>query len=84
MEQFQNEGLNFENEDIIYLGNKKQILSHQVIRANFFLIELKKEKSHSIFEDCEKVLQEELTNFAFPVIIKELVQSNFSQGSFLF
>lgn len=84
VEQFQNEGLNFENEDIIYLGNKKQILSHQVIRANFFLIELKKEKSHSIFEDCEKVLQEELTNFAFPVIIKELVQSNFSQGSFLF
>lgn len=66
-----------------YLGGGKQTLSHQVIYAKFYKIELNDTNSPFTIEGSQFVSFEELINFAFPVVIRDFIANNIYQGSLL-
>jgi A/G-specific adenine glycosylase len=68
---------------INYIDGGKQTLSHQIIHAKFFKIELKTSNSPFNIEGSEFVSFRDLTTFAFPVVIREFIERNIYQGSIL-
>ena len=69
--------------EISFIGGGKQTLSHQIIHAKFYKIELKGSNSPFTIEGGQFVSFKDLTNFAFPVVIRDFISKNIYQSSFL-
>ena len=69
--------------EISFIGGGKQTLSHQIIHAKFYKIELKDSNSPFTIEGGQFVSFKDLANFAFPVVIRDFISKNIYQSSFL-
>ena len=70
--------------DLTLLDERKQTLSHRVIKAKFFKLELNKQNYQLLFKQGVAIERSQLSQFAFPVIIRDFLGQNKVQSKFLF
>jgi A/G-specific adenine glycosylase len=77
-------GVEIAPKDLTLLDERKQTLSHRVIKAKFFKLELKKHNYHLVFKQGVEIKRNQLSQLAFPVIIREFLGQTKVQSKFLF